>query len=264
MTRALRMEWTKLRSAPGTVWSAIGLVGGMLLLTVLVCATSTTTGCEGMECGECVSGECNDVVRDSLSGVIAAQIAVVALAVMAAEYGAGTIGATFLAEPRRRLVLAAKALTVGGLVLAAALVAAVASYAVGRTLLAGNGFDASNGYPEAGVGVLVRPVAGTALYLTALALLCLGVAVIVRHSAAAITAVLALLFVPLIAASLLPDGAADWVLRTAPMTAGLAVQQTIDRTDRVPIDEWAGLGVLGLWAAAALLIAVWLIARRDA
>jgi hypothetical protein len=97
----------------------------------------------------------------------------------------------------------------------------------------------------------------------ALALLSLGIAAILRSTAGAITFVLSLLFVPLTAASLLPESAGDSVLRAAPMTAGLAVQRTVDRADSVPIGEWAGLGMVWLWAAAALILVVWLIGRRD-
>ena len=204
-------------------------------------------------------------MRDSLLGVLVGQLAAVTLGVLAigSEYATGMIRTTFVAEPRRRLVLVAKALAVGALVLAVGLATAVASYAVGRTLLSGNGFTAANGYTAAELADLVRPVAGTALYVTGLALLSVGIGAILRSTAGAITFVLSLLFVPLIAASLLPESAGDTVLRSAPMTAGLAVQRTVDRSDSVPIGEWAGLGVVWLWARGGALLALWLIGRRD-
>jgi ABC-2 type transport system permease protein len=46
--------------------------------------------------------------------------------------------------------------------------------------------------------------------------------------------------------------------------AGLAVQETVDRPDSIPIGPWAGLGVLGAYALGALAVAAWLIQRRDA
>jgi ABC-2 type transport system permease protein len=48
------------------------------------------------------------------------------------------------------------------------------------------------------------------------------------------------------------------------MAGGIAVQQTVERSDAVPLGPWAGLGVVALYAAAALSAAFWLIARRDA
>jgi ABC-2 type transport system permease protein len=51
--------------------------------------------------------------------------------------------------------------------------------------------------------------------------------------------------------------------RWTPMDAGLAIQATRN-IGKLPIGPWTGLGVLGLWAAAALL-AGWLVLRlRDA
>jgi ABC-2 type transport system permease protein len=48
------------------------------------------------------------------------------------------------------------------------------------------------------------------------------------------------------------------------MSAGLAVQRTVERIDSVPIGVWAGLGVLAGWAVAALVGAFVMINRRDA
>jgi ABC-2 type transport system permease protein len=254
MTRA---EWTKLRSIRSTTWSIVALVVLSVLLSAAVGAGSETTGC---------ADECDDVVEISLAGIYIGQFAVVALAVLAigSEYASGTIRTTFAAEPRRRRVLAAKAVTVGAVVLVAGLATSVGSYLVGRSLLAGNGFTAANGYPDAGLGDLLRPLGGTALYLTALALLALGLATLLRHTAAAITTVLGLLWLPVLAPGLLPEHVADQILRFTPMTGGLSITRTVERADSVPIDPWAGLGVIWLYAAAALLVAFWSIVRRDA
>ena len=51
--------------------------------------------------------------------------------------------------------------------------------------------------------------------------------------------------------------------RYSPMDAGLAIQAT-RKLSKLPIGPWQGLGVLGLWTAAAVL-AGWLAFRcRDA
>ena len=84
-----------------------------------------------------------------------------------------------------------------------------------------------------------------------------------RHTATAITVVLALVFVPPIAAGMLPEGLSETLQKFSPM-AGLAVQETVDRPDSIPIGPWAGLAVLGAYALGALVLAAWLIQRRDA
>src|SRR4029450_6955692 len=84
-----------------------------------------------------------------------------------------------------------------------------------------------------------------------------------RHSAAAISALLALLFVPLIFAPALPEHTRELVQKATP-GAGVAVQQTVARGDAVPIARWTRRGVTFAWAAGALLLALFLIRRRDA
>ena len=260
--RVLHAEWIKVRSVRSTAWALLAGFGLTLLFTALVCSSTTTEGGSPGRPGD------NDIVRDSLAGVWLGQIAFVLLAVLviASEYSTGTIRATFAANPRRRFVLAAKAVLLGGLVVAAGFLTAAASFAVGQSLLRGNGFVYEGGYPAATLtdGPALRAVAGTALYLTGLALLTFGIAAIVRRSAAAISLTLGLVFVPIIAVGFLPESAGELVQKLSPATAGLAVQQTVERSDAVPLDPWAGLGVLFAYALGALAIAFWLIQRRDA
>jgi ABC-2 type transport system permease protein len=52
------------------------------------------------------------------------------------------------------------------------------------------------------------------------------------------------------------------VQKFSPM-AGLAVQETVERSDGIPIGPWAGLAVLGAYALGALVLAAVLIQRRD-
>lgn len=149
---------------------------------------------------------------------------------------------------------------------AVGVVAAAVSFLVGQPVLHGNGFVPSQGYPIVSIvdGTAIRAVAGTGLYLATMALLGLGVGMVVRRSAAAISAALGLLFVPFLVAIMLPTDVWRSVQRIAPMTAGLAIQRTVERSDSVPIGEWAGLGVAAAWAAVALIAALWLVRRRDA
>jgi ABC-2 type transport system permease protein len=253
MTRALRAEWTKLRTVPSTGWSLTALVAGTVLFTALVCATASSGGCAPDTCDDYV-------VVNSLTGVFVGQIAVVALGVLAigSEYATGLIRVSFAAEPRRRVVLAAKALAVGVLALAAGLVTALLAFLAGGALLSGSG------YPSLALADGLLPVAVIALYLAALALLSLGIGAVLRSTAGAVTCVLSLLLLPLIAAPLLGEHTGEDVLDIAPMSAGLALLRNIDRIDGVTAGEWRGLGVMWLWAVGALAVGLWLIGRRDA
>jgi ABC-2 type transport system permease protein len=136
----------------------------------------------------------------------------------------------------------------------------------------GNGFTAANGYPPASLAdwPTLRAVLGSAVYLALLALLSLAAGAILRHTAAAVSTMLGLLFVPLVALTFLPGDLWEPVQRFAPMTAGLAVQSTTGSLELIagraarPVGAWAGLGMLAAEAAVALLAAAWLIGRRDA
>jgi ABC-2 type transport system permease protein len=103
------------------------------------------------------------------------------------------------------------------------------------------------------------------LYLALVGLLSLGIATIVRDSAAATGAVLGILYVtPIIALFL--GSERTWqrrLERYAPMNAGLTIEDTTGLR-HLPIGPWAGLGVLAGWTAAALLISGLLLRLRDA
>jgi ABC-2 type transport system permease protein len=259
--QALAAEWIKLRSVRTTAWMLLAGLGLTLLLTWLVCAGTTTSGGSPGRPGD------NDIVKDSLAGVWIGQLPFMLLAVLAlaSEYSSGTIRATFAANPRRRTVLLAKTAVLGAVVALVALPTAAASFVLGQSVLRGNGFDYDGGYPTVTLadGEALRAVAGTASYLTALALLAFGLTAVVRRTAVATGIVLGLLLVPPIVAGLLPERASDLVLSLSPAGAGLALQQTVERDDNVPIAATTALVVLAAYALVSLAAAAWLIRRRD-
>jgi ABC-2 type transport system permease protein len=238
---ALRAEWTKLWTVPGTAWLLLAAVVG-------------TAGLGGLAAAACSPGECaGDPTRTSLTGLHIGQCVVAILAVLAigGEYATGTMRVTLAALPRRTTVLAAKA---GVLT---AVVAPAAAVAVAASLLAGD-------TPSLTDGPVPRAAVGSVLYLLLVALLALGVATVVRNPAAAIGCVLGLLYLfPIVALSMGDEAWQRRMQRIGPMTAGQSIQATTG-LDELPIGPWAGLGVLGLWAAGALLLGALALAARDA
>jgi ABC-2 type transport system permease protein len=258
MREALHAEWTKLRTVPGTIW---------LLLAVI--AATPVLGAVADAVAKCPAEGCQlDPATTSLTGIYLSQAIVVILAVQAigSEYSSGMIRITFTAMPRRTAVLAAKAIIPTGLMLAAGTIAVLGSVLAGRLILPGHGFTAAHGYPplSLGDGPVLRAAAGSVLYLALIALLSLGVATAVRDTSVAIGVVLGLLYVfPIITAAVRAPGWHRHLEQIAPMTAGLAIQDTTGLRS-LPISPWAGLGVLAAWAAAALLAGGLLIRLRDA
>jgi ABC-2 type transport system permease protein len=259
MSDVLRAEWTKLRALRSTPWSLFALLACTVLLSWLIAAGTHTGGCPA-------GAPCEDTVALALGGVYLGQMAAVALGVLAlgGEYSSAMIRTTFAATPRRHRVLLAKAAVVGGLVLAAGLLASVVAYLIAHTELSGNGYTVANGYRDVALGTEVRAIAGSAVYLAGVAVLSLGVTAVLRHTAAALSTAFALLWVPLIVISLMPMDVGLKVARFCPMLAGLAVQSSTRAVDSVPIAPGLGLAVLGAYAAAALGAGLWLLARRDA
>ena len=258
MREYLHAEWTKLRTLASTLW--LLLAAATLTVAVSAAAAAAT---------KCPSGGCtDDPAKISLTGIYLGQAVVAVLAVIAVsgEYSTGMIRLTLTASPRRLVVLAAKAAALTGLILVTGTVAVFASLLAGRLILPGHGIGPSNGYPAISVndGPVLRAALGSVLYLALIALLSLGAATVLREAAAAIGAVLGLLYVlPIIAVF---DGNATLTRhleQIAPMTAGLAIQATTGLSS-LPVSPWAGLGVLAAWAAGALILGGVLLWSRDA
>jgi ABC-2 type transport system permease protein len=256
---ALRAEWTKLRTVPGTAW----ILAAICALTVAVGAgTAAATKCA------VVSACAGDTTKLSLTGIEVGQALVAVLAVLAitGEYSTGMIRTTFTAMPRRSVVLAAKASVLSCLIVPVAVLAVAGSLAAGRLILPRNGFTAARGFALVSLanGPTVRAAVGSVLYLALIGLLSLAVATIVRDSAVAAGSVLGLLYVAPIAALVLA-GQPVWerrVERYAPVNAGAAIEDTTG-LHHLPIGPWGGLGVLAIWTAAALLTATLMLRLRD-
>jgi ABC-2 type transport system permease protein len=255
---ALRAEWMKLRTVSSSAW----LLAGMVALTVGVGAAVTAAS-------RCPAGTTclEDTTKLSLTGVQFGQAVVAILAVLPVcnEYSTGMIRVTLTAVPRRPAVLAAKAAITGALVLVAGAAAILGSLLAARLILPGQGVSAADGFRALSLAdnATLRAAAGSVLYLGLVALLGSGIAAVVRDSAVTVGVVLGALYLfPIIAAFV---GDPVWhrrIERYSPM-AGLNIQATTGLRD-LAIGPWAGLGVLAIWAVAALLAGGLALARRDA
>ena len=257
--RALRAEWTKLRSIRGTTWTVIAVVG------VTVCVSAFLAAVGGTNANEAGARGDDDVVVNGLRGVWLGQVAMVTLGAIAvtSEFASGTIRATFAALPRRLVTFGAKATVVAAVALAVGSAASVVSFLIAQPLLHEGGF-VPPAYPIVSLAEAsaIRAVAGTALYLTLLALFSIGVAAIVRHTAAAMTLVVGLVLAPTVVMEFFTGDIRELLQQVAP-SAGLAIQITSGRYDTPPLGPWGGLGVTAAWTLAALLAGAWTIARRD-
>jgi hypothetical protein len=203
-------------------------------------------------------------------------LAVIALGALfiTAEYRRGLIRTTFAASPRRGRVLAAKAIVIGAVTFVAGLVGAAVALLIAERKLHLGGW-ASSVYPvwalTSGHGLQI--VVGTAGLLAIAAILALSAGAVLRRSAAAITAVVGLMIIPVILGVILPQDAAVWVLRLTPASA-FGLQEGTPQYSQVmhaclpyngcfPLAPWNGFAVACVWAVAALGLAVYVLRRRD-
>ena len=145
--------------------------------------------------------------------------------------------------------------------LAVGLATSVACFLVGQWILRGNGFNYEGGYPAVTLadGEAFRAVVGSAVYLGILALFSLGVGAIARHTAGAITVVLAAVLAP---------GHRDRLPAREPRRAAREVLadgcRPRDPADRRATGQHSDRARRRAWpsspptAAVALLVALWL------
>jgi ABC-type transport system involved in multi-copper enzyme maturation permease subunit len=213
-------------------------------------------------------------VEQTLVGIFIGLIVIVVVAAMffSTEYRRGLIRTTLAATPQRGVVLAAKAVIIGAVAFVTGAIAAVVCIAVGIPRAENNG------------QVLLKPplitdvrvIVGTAAVLGLAAIFAVALGAILRRSAAAITLAIVIVVMPflLTALNVLPATVGDWLLRLTP-AAGLAIEQSIPRYFQVatvtnpvqgywPLSPYAGFGVLCLWVAGALALALVMLRRRDA
>jgi hypothetical protein len=219
-----------------------------------------------------------DPLGVSFKGTLVGLIAVIALGALfiTAEYRRGMmIRTTLVASPRRGRVLAAKAVVIGSVTFVAGLAGAAVALVLAVSRLNANGW-VSSVFP---VWKLLsahglQMVVGTAGLFALAAILAVAAGATLRRSAGAIAAVIGVMVVPLILATVLPASDGDWLLRLTP-AAAFAVQRGTPSYSQVnqpcmpyngcyPLSPWHGFAVLAIWAALALGGAILLLRRRDA
>jgi ABC-2 type transport system permease protein len=251
--KVVRSEWTKLRSQPSTAWSllaAVALIVGFGVLYSLVRVTRPPRTPADMASF--------DPTAVGLAGVQLAQIAVAVLGVLliTSEYATGMIRLSMVAVPRRLPVLWAKAIVFALTAPVLFVPATFATFLVSQSVLAREQLDTSLDQPG-----VARAVLGSALYLTAVGLLGLGLGALLRNTAGAIASLFGVLFGLQIVVGFLPASLADTISGYLPTPAGVAVTNV--RPDPASLGPWAGFGLFCLYTAITLGLAAWLLRRRD-
>jgi ABC-2 type transport system permease protein len=252
--RVIVSEWIKVRSLRSTLFSLLAAVVCTVGLGILISALRANDfKHNGLPGGRF------DYTLVSLRGIYLAQLAIGVLGVLmiTGEYGTGMIRATLAAVPRRLPVLWAKAVVFAVVVFVVMGIASLLAFVGGQAMLSSAGIHVGLGSPGA-----ARAVLGGALYLTVVGLLAVGLGFLVRNTAGAIASLFGLLLVLPAVVNALPPSLYNDVFRYLPMPAGTQIMTTVQ--DSSLLTPWAGIGVLSLYAIAAIWAGAVMLKRRDA
>jgi ABC-type transport system involved in multi-copper enzyme maturation permease subunit len=254
--RVLASEWTKLRTLRSTLWSLLAGVVAMAGLGPAVAAVQMSRWSHlGLE-----ERARFDAVNSGVGGYHLAQLAIGVLGVLVitGEYSTGMIRSSFMAVPRRLPVLWAKIAVFAAVTFVLMLASTLVSFYAVQAIVTQHHQQVTLGSPHA-----LRAVVGTALFLTVLGALAVGLGALVRNTAGGIASFVGLLFVLPGIVALLPASTADAVNPYLPLNAGFAVAtSTFENSHHLA--PWAGLAVFVGYAILAVGIAAIGLVRRDA
>lgn len=243
-------EWTKLRSVRSTflalVVAAVTAVGG----SVVVAFASASKGRSSLP-------------LDPVASIFFAWLEYPVLAVgilgviaFTSECSTGQIRTTFAAVPQRVAVLVAKATAVGAVVLALGEALAFSSFFLSQAVLAGHHSELS--LSRAGE---VRAVLAGGFSLFVVAMVGLGLGVIIRHTAGAVAALPAIVYLPLLLLAL----PAPWADRIGRYTILMSAYQLVSvHRHHGLLSPALSLVVLVAWPAVLLVVGGIATIHRDA
>ncbi|MHB1568729.1 MAG: ABC transporter permease subunit [Solirubrobacteraceae bacterium] len=256
LPHVLRSEWTKLWSLRSTRWTLLVSVIAMAGLGPLVAAVQMS---RWNQLGPHERAT-YDSINTAVGGWHLAQLAIGVLGVLVitGEYSTGMIRSSLMAVPRRLPVLWAKVLVFAAVTFALMLVSGLISFFAVQALVTQH--HVQHGIGSSGA---LRTVVGTALYQTVLGLMCIGLGTILRNTAGAIAAFVALLFVLPGISAILPASVNNSISPYLPLNAGTTVaSHHFDNPNHLSI--WGGFALFCGYAVAAIVLGAITMMRRDA
>jgi ABC-type transport system involved in multi-copper enzyme maturation permease subunit len=256
-SEAMDSEFAKIRSVRSTWWtlliSLVVSVGISFLIAALTSAnwnSLTPADRASMDMSAVVSGVYFGVLVTGVLGTL----------VVSTEYSTGMMRTALSAFPRRGTLFAAKAVVLAVVVLLLGLVIAFASYGLAEPFYSRHGVDLSLSR-----AANVRALLAVPVYLTLVALMGLSLGFLLRHTAAAISSLVGLMFVIPIITNFLPGSAGKNINKIMPSNAGSAMMTTHQAVNGTPhLSALAGFLTLLIWTAVLLVPAVLLFRKRDA
>lgn len=255
LSRAVLSEWTKLRSLRSTWWTLVIALGLAVGFAALLAAVVSNPDAQQPQGGPGANGLADPVGIALASSTFSTLVlGVLGALVVAGEYATGSISSSLMALPRRWPLVVAKVSVLVALLAPFALVLSLASLWVAG-LVYGDAATVDWSSSDTWLAVL-----GNCAYLVAVALLGLGLGLLFRTTAAAITVLAAVVFV---LPPLLGLVTWDWVVAIDDHLPGAAGSSLAATTGGTLGTGEAWLTLLG-WALVPVLAGALVLQRRDA
>ncbi len=256
LPRVIRSEWTKLWTLRSTRWSLLlaflaqaGL--GPLIALIEMARWSHLSFQDRITINP---------IDHSLGGWHLAQLAIAILGVMTitGEYHTGMIRSSFMAAPKRLPVLWAKLI-----VFCVRDVRADADRGVHRLpRWPGDLHRSTTSTSASSAPHALRTIFGAALFTTVTGALCIALGTIVRRTAGGIALFVGVFFVLPGLVEILPSATANGIHPYLPNNAGGGIAQALP--DPHMFSPWGGFALFCGYTVVVIVIAAWLLVRRDA
>ncbi|HEX6351516.1 ABC transporter permease [Actinophytocola sp.] len=259
--RAVRAEWIKIRSLRST-WIGMASVA-LVMIAFGAIAAAASTGSISPEGGPGGGGDPFGGSGPLATVLTGSTFAVLLIGVLgslagAREYSSRMITATVAAVPRRWQVVIAKTVALTSVAIPTAAIGVLGAYGAGMSILSANDSPTVSLTDD---GVLTSLV-GMVGYITAIALLGLGLGILLRNTAGSIGALVGgILILPNIAGALLPDSW-DTILRFLPSSAAASFTE-VGAAGGSTLSAGAGVTVLCAWVVVVIGAAVLTIRGKD-
>lgn len=249
LRQVIRSEVVKIRTLRSTLWTLLITVAGMIIVTII------STNSVLHKSPDWYQGF--DPTNQSLAGLLIGVLTmgVFGVMVVTGEYSSGTLRTSLSATPRRPLFLVGKAIVAGAGMLVAAEALAFTCFAVGQAILSGGGAPSAHlGQPG-----VARAVIMSGVFLALFGMLGIGLGIIVRNTAGAISAYVGVTFLlPL----LIHQVAGNPARYTPIQLLANSVSETVVNPGQV--SPTVGLLLMIAYAAAVLVVGAVMFVSRDA
>jgi ABC-2 type transport system permease protein len=254
-------EWTKLRSVRST-WILTGLavvlsIGFSAAIALVMGLTS-----EPFDTWSEADRAMSDPVTSSMPGLLFSLILLIVVGVTAVspEYSSGMIRTTFIINPHRIRVGAAKALIVALLGVAIHAIAVPGMFLVSQAIYGSYGLETASVADREAIRFLLVVTLVVPLTYT---LIPLSLTYLLRGTSSAMTAAIGFLFLPFMLAPLLPAWIQQHILRYLPDIATDSLSGFTPPDAVTYLTPPAATIVVVTWIVGSLVTAAAVLTRRD-